>query len=227
MRPNSGHSTSKQEETAMGSKPAHPPGAPEQASSSQPSPTSPCACARMCPGAGAAVSSGINWLPSLLLDDVSQHHFSSAGKTQTWGLHYWATGTCKPHPTLLISHRVPLGENTRCPGLLMSALAQLLIPERGEHLGAAGAASPWRWPRLCATVPAQRLQLPQRREGATSCSERPAAPASLALRNSPGRRAYARYTGRFPDKVCFFFFLNRLFTKHILCLQRQSTSTQG
>lgn len=51
--------------------------------------------------------------------------------------------------------------------------------------------------------------------------------ASLAPQKFTGEDAWQRYTGRFPDKCVFFFFLNRLFTKHILCLQRQSTSTQG
>ena len=90
------------------------------------------------------------------------------------------------------------------PGLLMSALAQATHSRVRRALGSSGGCSPWRWPRPCATVPAQWLQLPQRREERRPSWKDQQQPLPWPLGNSPGKMLGNVTWAKFPDKCVFF-----------------------
>ena len=110
----------------------------------------------------------------------------------------------KPHPTVLISHRVPWVKTPPGPGLLMSALARAVHSRVRRAPGSSGGCSPWGWPQPCDTVPAQWLQLPQRREERRPARKDQQRPLPWPLGNSPGKTLGNITWAKFPTSVFFF-----------------------
>ena len=106
-------------------------------------------------------------------------------------------------PGLLISHRVPWVKTPPGPGLLMSALARAVHSRVRRAPGSSGGCSPWGWPQPCDTVPAQWLQLPQRREERRPARKDQQRLLPWPLGNSPGKTLGNITWAKFPTSVFF------------------------
>lgn len=197
-----------------------PPGAPELASS-LPAAFSNQVCALEL----EHVSSGINYLHPFFLM-MFPNTTSALQKRPRRG--DFITGQQKPQAAPHLAHQPqgPLGENTTWPRAANVCLGPGCSFQSEESTWEQRGPLPVEVATAVCHCPSTAAPAPTEEGGATSCSERPATPLPWPLRNSPGK-TLGNVTRAVSRQVFFFFFFNRLFTKHILCLQRQSTSTQG
>lgn len=133
----------------------------------------------------------------------------------------------KPRPTLTISHRIPsvkmpLGPGSRAVNALWLGK---LIPEQGECLGAAGLLPVEVAVGVCHLTQRWQLRLLQRRKEQCPAWQDQQQTVALARWKFTGENARPCYMGEVSRHV--YFLKGNLFTKGILCLQRQSTCTQG
>lgn len=206
----------------MGSKPAHPARGPRaglfpSCSLLQPSPY---ACVQVCALKLEHVSSGISYLHPFFLM-MFPNTTSALQKRPRRG--DFITGQQKPQAAPHLAHQPqgPLGENTTWPRAANVCLGPGCSFQSEESTWEQRGPLPVEVATAVCHCPSTAASAPIEEGGATSCSERPAAPLPWPLRNSPGK-TLGNVTWVVSRQVCFIFFLNRLFTKHIsVCRDNQ------